>query len=150
MALGLIAIGFTNGQAGIGVQGGYDWLEGNVALAGQIGNWGGTLGTYHTTMPGSGDGVTGACWSISWNDEIWDESGYYASIGMNSAGYREETSYNGGAWQSDVVEPMWIAMLGYKYMTYSGLYAKTAVGYGWCDFGSSFTYGISVGFMIGN
>jgi len=146
----LLFIGTTKAQSGIGIQGGYDWLEGNLALAGQVGNWGGTIGTFRTSMPGSGDAVTGACWSISWNDAEWDESGYYFGIGMNSAGYRQEISVNGGSWGSDIVEPMWIGMVGYRYMTYSGFYLKTAFGYGWCDYGNSFTYGVSAGFMFGN
>lgn len=146
----LFTLTFTSkAQYGIGVQGGYDWLEGNIAAAGQFGNIGLTLGQFYTTMPGSGDEVTGFCWSVSLNDGNWDQSGYYLSIGQNSAGYRYELSVNGGSWDSDIIEPMWIGMLGYKVVTYSGIFIKLGVGYGWCDYASAFTYGISLGWMFG-
>ena len=151
MAIGLLfAINTeTNAQSAIGVQGGYDWLEGNVALVGQTGHFGGTLGTFFAKMPGSGDPVTGLCWSVSYNTGMYYESGYYTSIGMNSVGYRAEYSYNGGAWTDDVVEPMWIWMLGYRYGS-DNLYLKGGAGYGWNEHAGSVTWGISLGWMFGN
>ena len=138
----------TQAQSAIGIQGGYDWLEGNVALAGQTGHLGATVGTFFTKMPGSGDPVTGICWSVSWNDGMYYESGYYTSIGMNSVGYRQELDYGSG-WTDAVVEPMWIWMLGYRYGS-DNLYLKGGGGYGWNSHAGSFTWGISIGWMFGN
>lgn len=131
------------------VQGGYDWLDGVVAGGVQFGHWKFSAGYFPTKMPGSGDPVSGVTWAITWEDGLWNQSGYYASIGMNSAGYRSEVSVNGGSWGSDIVEPMWIAMLGYRYGSWSGMFLKAGAGYGWCDLGSSFTYGISLGWAFG-
>ena len=139
----------TQAQSAVGIQGGYDWLEGNVALAAQSGHWGATVGPFFTKMPGSGESVTGFCWSINWNAGLYYESGLYTSIGMNSAGYRSEISYNGGAYTDGVVEPMWIWMLGYRYGS-DNLYLKGGAGYGWNEHAGSVAYGISVGWMFGN
>ena len=74
-------------------------------------------------MPGSGERVSSFSAAITWygkdNEFLDNHSGalgacYYASLGVASAGYRSQNSYNGGAWTDDVVEPMTIVMGGVK------------------------------------
>lgn len=139
----------TEAQSALYVQGGYSWLEGVVSVGGQVGYWGGMIGYFPAKMPGDGTTVAGICWDITWYNSKWYESGMYASIGMNSAGYRYQASYNGGSWTDNVVEPMWIGMLGYKYGS-DLLYLKGGVGYGWNSHATAFTYEITIGFAIGN
>jgi len=136
--------GESKAQTALYVQGGYSWLEGVISGGGQIGHLGVMAGWFPAKMPLSGEQVSGVCWDITYYDGLYYQSGYYASIGMNSAGYRYEDSrgYNS-------VVPMWIAMLGYKYGS-DNLYTKVGLGYGWCDQGSAFTYEITLGLALGN
>lgn len=136
-------------ENGLFIQGGYDWLDGAVAGGVQIGYLRLSVGWFPTKMPGSNESVSGACWTATWEGSKWYESGYYLSIGQNSAGYRYQASYNGGAWTGDIIEPMTIIMFGYRAATYDGLYLKGGAGYGWCQYASSFTYGISLGYTFG-
>lgn len=140
----------TNAQIAGNVQGGYSWLNGVVGAELLLGHIGVSTGYFPAKMPGSGESIASISWAVTYYGGLWDESGYYGSIGMASAGYRAQTSYNGGAYGSDVVAPMWIAMVGYKYGSYSGFNLKGGVGYGWCEYAGVFTWEITLGFAFGN
>lgn len=136
-------------QSAFTVQGGYSWLNGVVGAEYQMGHIAISAGYYPAKMPGSGDPIASFSGAVTWYDGLWSESGYYASIGFASAGYRHETSYNGGAWGSDIVSPMTIGMIGYKYGSYTGYNMKLGFGYGWCDQASTFTWELTIGYSFG-
>jgi len=142
--------GETKAQVALNVQGGYSWLNGVVGVEVLPGHWGVSAGYFPAKMPGSGDPVTSISWAVSYYDGLWDESGYYASVGMASAGYRYQESWNGGAWGNNIVEPMWIGMIGYKYSSYSGWNMKAGGGYGWNSHTGAFTWEITLGKSFGN
>jgi len=100
-------------------------------------------------MPGDGSSVSGVVWNIKLGPE-WDESGYYLSYALNTVGYRSQMSYNGGSWQDNYVEAMNIFSLGYKVGTYSGMYLAADVGYGWSASGKGMSWGVVLGYAIGN
>lgn len=139
----------THSQSALLVQGGYSWSEGVAAVGYQYGGLSTTLGYMPAKMPGSGDLVSGLVWNIKWGPE-WDKTGYYLSYAYNSVGYRSQMSYNGGSWTDNYVEGMNILSLGYKVGTYSGMYLAADLGYGWSNSASGASWGITLGYAIGN
>ena len=136
-------------QGAFTVQGGYSWTMGMIGGEYQLGHGAVGAGWMPTTMPGSGESLNSFSAYFAWTGYDYDESGYYISLGFASAGYRAQTSYNGGAWTDGVVAPMGIVNFGYKLQWYSGLNLKGEVGYGWCEYAGVFTYGITAGWTFG-
>ena len=139
----------TFAQQAFTVQGGYSWTMGMVGAEYQINHIAVGAGYMSTTMPGSGDPLSSFSAYFALTGYEWDESGFYASLGFASKGYRYQASYNGGSWTDDIVSPMGIVNLGYKLQWYSGLNLKGEVGYGWCQYAGVVTYGLTVGWSFG-
>ena len=139
----------SKAQSALLVQGGYSWSEGVAAVGYQYGGLSLMAGYMPAKMPGSGDMVSGVVINAKIAPQ-WDETGYYLSYAYNSVGYRSQVSYNGGSWTDNYVEGMHIISLGYKVGTYSGMYLAADVGYGFCSSGKGMSYGIVVGWAIGN
>ena len=139
----------TFAQGAFTVQGGYSWTMGMVGGEYQYNHFAVGAGYLPTSMPGSGEAVSSFSAYFALTGYDYDESGFYASLGFASAGYRYQASYNGGYWTDDIVSPMVIANLGYKLQWYSGLNLKGEVGYGWCEYAGTVTYGLTVGWTFG-
>jgi len=134
----------------LGFNAGYSWLQGVIGAELEYGNWAVGGGYYPAKMPGSGESVASISWFVTYQSAVFQKSsGYYASIGMASAGYRYQESWNGGSWGNDIIAPMWIGMIGYKYNWYSGLNLKGGVGYGWCEYAGVFTWEVTLGYKFG-
>lgn len=145
-----ISVNESYSQASLGVNAGYSWLSGIVGAEVEIGHVSGGFGYMPTSMPGSGEPVSSISWFVTYQDAVFQESsGYYIGFGQALKGYREETSYNGGAWTDAVVAPIWIGMVGYKYNWDAGLNMKWGVGYGWCEYAGTFLWEITIGYKIG-
>lgn len=134
-------------QSALTVQGGYSWSNGLIGAEFQMGRLAVSAGYFPTKMPGSGESLSSFSGNFLLYGGDWDESSYYASIGVASAGYRSQNSYNGGAWTDDVVSPMTIVMVGYK-GAIGNLNSKIGFGYGWCDYGNSWTWELTLGWAI--
>jgi len=143
-------------QTDLSVWGGYSWLNGVVGAEVQYGNFGVSAGYFPAKMPGSGDPISSFSAAVTWygknNDYLNNHSGalgacYYGSFGFASAGYRSQISYNGGAYGSDVVEPMLIGMLGVKSYVNKWQF-KLGAGYGWCDYAGVFTWEIGLSYAL--
>lgn len=134
-------------QRAVNLQAGYSWSEGALGIGYQFKTFELKAGWMPTSMPGSGDFVSGFVGTIIMGPE-WDESGYYLSYAFNSVGYRSEISYNGGAWGSDVVEGMNILSVGYKAGS-DFMYIKADIGYGWSGSGKGMSWGVVFGVPIG-
>ena len=131
-----------------GVQGGYSWINGLIGAQYQMGHLAIGGGYYPAIMPGSGKPVSSFSGVFTLYGGDWDESCYYLSIGIASAGYRYEISYGGGPWINPVVKPMTILMGGVKYASYSNWYTKGGIGVGWCDEATVFTWEITLGYYF--
>lgn len=132
-----------------GIQGGYSWLNGVVGAQYQMGHLAIGAGYYPAKMPGSGESVSSFSGVFTWYGGDWDESCYYASIGVASAGYRSQIDYGYG-WTDDVVKPMTILMGGLKYASkYSDWYSKVGAGVGWCSEATVFTWELTIGYQFG-
>ena len=140
----------TKAQTSFGVNAGYSWLTGMVGPELEVGHWSVGMGYMPTSMPGSGDPITSISWFVTYQDAVFKESsGYYVAFGQAMNGYRAQTSYNGGAYGSDVTASMLIGMIGYKYNWYSGLNLKGGVGYGWCEYAGVFAWEVTLGYKFG-
>jgi len=128
-------------------QGGYSWLNGVVGVEYQVGKIALSGGWFPAKMPGSKEIVSSFSGAVTFYGGNWNRSSYYISGGVASAGYREEVSYNGGAWTDRIVAPMYIVMLGYK-GSVGNTNAKLGFGYGWCDYGSAFTWELTIGWVL--
>lgn len=144
-------------QTDFSIWGGYSWTStGVVGAEAQFGNIGISGGYYPAKMPGSGERISSFSAAVTWygkNNEFLDNhSGalgacYYGSVGIASAGYRHQTSYNSGAWTDDVVAPMTILMFGVK--SYASKWQfKIGAGYGFCSYGDAFTWEIGIGYAL--
>jgi hypothetical protein len=146
----------TFAQTDLSLWGGYSWLNGVVGAEAQFGKFAVSGGYYPAKMPGSGDRISSFSAAVTFygkdNEFLDNHSGalgacYYGSVGFASAGYRAETSYNGGAWTDDVVEPVTILMLGVK--SYASKWSfKLGAGYGFYEGGSTFTWEIGFGYAL--
>ena len=130
------------------VQGGYSWLNGVVGAELQLGHVGLSGGYMPTKMPGSGERLSSFSGAFTWYGDVMDESCYYTSIGIASAGYRSEVSYNGGSYENGIVKPMGIWMLGYKYAGGTGWSSKIGGGVGWCSEATVFTFEITLAYSF--
>ena len=131
------------------VQGGYSWTMGMVGVAYQHNYLEIGAGVMPSTMPGSGDAITSYSAFLAWTNYKPTESGYYASIGYASQGYRSEMNYGNTGWTDGFTAPMAIVNAGYKVQWYSGFNIKGEVGYGWCEYAGVFTYGLTAGWTFG-
>ena len=132
----------------LNIQGGYSWTNGLIGAEFQAGHLAVSAGWFPTKMPGSDEKLSSFSANFLVYGGNWDESSYYASIGVASAGFRSQNRYNGGSWTNDNVSPMTIVMVGYKYGDWSGLNMKAGVGYGWCDLGNAWTWELTIGWAI--
>lgn len=139
----------SKAQSALLVQGGYSWSEGVAAVGYQYGGLAAMVGYMPAKMPGSGETVSGVVFNVKLAPQ-WDGDGYYASYAYNSVGYRSQINYNSSGWTDDYVEGMHILSLGYKVGSYSGMYLAADIGYGWCGSGSGMSWGIVLGWAIGN
>jgi len=153
----IFALSFSSfAQTDISVGGGYSWLQGVANVEAQFGHFGIGAGYFPAKMPGSGDPISSFSAAVTWygktNEFLNNHSGalgacYYGSIGFASAGYRSQISYNGGAYGSDVVQPMTIGMLGVK--SYAGKFSfKLGAGYGWCEYAGVFTWEVGLQYAL--
>lgn len=135
-------------QQAFTVQGGYSWTMGMVGVEYQYNYLAVGAGIMPTTMPGSGDAVTSFSAYLAWTDYKPTESGFYASIGFASDGYRSQYNYNNTGWTDDFTASMGIVNLGYKLQWFSGFNIKGEVGYGWCEYAKTVTYGVTAGWTF--
>jgi hypothetical protein len=68
--------------------------------------------------------------------------GVYLTLASASHGFRYEDS-----WGGEDTYPMTIVGAGFRYQ-YGGYWSKAGVGYGWCDYGRSWTFEIMLGFVL--
>jgi len=139
----------SKAQSALTVQGGYSWLNGVIGLEFQVGKFAISGGYFPTKMPGSGDRVNSFSGAITWYGEDCETSSWYLSTGIASAGYRSESSYNGGSWEDGTVDPMTIFMIGYKGVS-GNWTSKLGAGVGFHDDLRVFTWEFTVGYAIGN
>jgi len=155
--LAFIAISISAySQTDFSLWGGYSWLNGVVGAEAQYGNFAISGGYFPAKMPGSGERISSFSAAITFygknNEFLNNHSGalgacYYGSIGFASAGYRAQTSYNGGSWTDDIVEPMTIAMVGVK--SYASKWQfKLGLGYGWSSIANSWTWEVGLGYAL--
>jgi len=143
-------LSFSQTSGSFGIQGGYSWIDGVAGAQLQMGHFAINAGYFPATMPGSGDPIPSFSGALTYYTGNWDESSYYAKIGVASAGYRYQESWNGGAWGGNVVKPMTIFMAGVKYVgKYSNWYSKGGVGLGWCSEATVFTWELCLGYQFG-
>lgn len=151
-AMSISAFSQTDFSLGLG----YSWLQGVVNAEAQFGHWGIGAGYFPAKMPGSGDPVPSFSGALTFygkdNEFLNNHNGalgacYYASVGIASAGYRYQESYNGGAWGNDIVEPMTIVMGGVK--SYAGNFSfKLGLGYGFSPIANAFTWEVGLQYAI--
>lgn len=140
----------------VSLWGGYSWLNGVVGGEAQFGNFSVSAGYFPAKMPGDKTPVTSISWAVTYygasNKTLNEGFGagqacYYASIGSASAGYRYQASYGGGSWTDDIVEPMWIAMVGVKSYVNKWQF-KVGGGYGWCDYANAFAWEVGLSYAL--
>jgi len=129
------------------VYGGYSWVNGAIGAEYQFGSMAISGGWFPTVMPGSNERISSFSGALTYYGGNWDNSAYYATIGVATAGYREQTSYNSGVWTDDVISPMTIVMAGYK-GTYKTTHCKLGFGYGWCNYGDAWTWEFTIGWTL--
>ena len=137
----------TQAQVTGTVQGGYSWLNGMIGAELQFANLGVSGGYYPARMPGSGDPISSFSAAATWYGKPYEDC-LYGSIGIASAGYRYEVSYNSGPYGDAVVLPMTIGMIGYK-AHWNDWRFKLGGGYGWCSEAGVFTWEILIGYSFG-
>lgn len=148
MLFAITTLNFAQPSGGaLNVQGGYSWSNGVIGAELQAGHLAFSLGYFPTKMPGSNEPLSSISGNFTWYGGNWNESSYYASVGVASAGYRSQMNYNNGGWSNDVVSPMTIFMIGYKGCV-DNLNMKIGGGYGWCDYANSWTFELTVGWAI--
>ena len=127
---------------------GDDFLEGNVTVGMQYKYFKGTFGLNPTTMPHSGDLVGGWCWAVTLESSKVMDSGFYLSLGRNTAGWKDEERISGNMYINKSIEPMWGSMVGYRLIETSGFYLKNGIGWAWCEYGNNFIYGMAAGWTF--
>jgi hypothetical protein len=130
----------------LSVHGGYSWLNGVVGGELQIGHFGVSGGWMPTKMPLSKDKISSIGGAISAYTGNPDETTYYVSLGIASNGYRYQATSNYG-YSDEFTSPMNIVMVGCK----SGnnvANCRIGGGYGWCEYGNSWTFEITLGFVL--
>ena len=144
-------------QTDLSLWGGYSWTStGVVGLEAQYGNFSVSGGYFPAKMPGSGDPISSFSAALTYygkTNEFLNSHGgalgacYYGSFGIASAGYRYQANYGGSGWTDDIVEPMFIGMIGVKSYVNKWQF-KLGAGYGWCDYANAFTWEIGLGYAL--
>ena len=144
-----VALMFTviaNAQV-LSAHAGYSWLNGVVGLEYNVSGFGISAGVFPAKLPATGGRVASFSGALSFYGKDYDESGWYASIGIASAGYREQTSYGGSSWSTNI-QPMTIVMVGSRGSSL-GTWAKLGAGAGFSpDGGAIFTFELLIGFQL--
>jgi hypothetical protein len=123
--------------AAFNIQGGYSWTNGVIGAELQAGYFAVSAGYFPTKMPVSGEAAPSFSSNFLLYTGKWNENSFYASIGVASAGYRND----------DIISPMTIAMVGYK-ITLQNLNMKLGGGYGWCSYDKSLKLELTLGWAI--
>jgi hypothetical protein len=137
---------FSQTPFALSAHGGYSWINGVVGGELQVGNFGVSGGWMPTKMPISGEKISSVGVAFSVYTGMPDETSYYASIGVASNGYREETMTNYG-YSEEIVAPMTIAMVGVKSGNDFANF-RLGGGYGWCEYGGAWTFEATLGFVL--
>lgn len=130
----------------LSVNGGYSWIGGAIGGDLQIGKFGISGGWMPCKMPISGDRVNSYSIGISMYSFSPDSKGFYASVGVTSAGHRREETI-GGNITNRMTSPMTIVMVGIK-SCYKDATFQIGCGYGWCQYIQNFTFEISLGYVL--
>jgi hypothetical protein len=126
----------------LSVQGGYSWINGVVGGDLQIGHFGIGGGWMPTKMPLSGTNINSIGFHLTYYSSLYNEYGYYVSVGEATSGFRYEDT-----WGGESTLPMTIIMIGIKSGT-DNLYLKLGGGYGWCDYGNAWTFEATLGIPL--
>ena len=124
------------------VHGGYSWLDGVVGFNFQNNYWGIGFGWMPNSMPLSGErvnsfGMSGVIYSAPYYKDA-----LYLKIGVVTNGYIYQDSYG-----YEYLSPMSIIMGGYKFGGET-LALKLGLGYGWCEYGGTWTGEVTLGYAL--
>jgi hypothetical protein len=140
----------AQGQYGIGINGGYSWLNGIIGAEVFANKLSLSVGYMPTSMPLSGESVSSISWAVTWYSKPWTDNSWYMSYGMAMSGYREEVSYTiSSDFHESTILPLNILMAGWRFTGKTGNWnLKVGLGLGWRPEWTEFTGEITFGYVL--
>ena len=147
LLLSSLTINAQVAETSLSVTGGYSWINGVIGAEYRVNQFALSGGWMPTTMPMSGDKINSFGFTFTaYSGKPSDISTWYASFGIASQGYREETSSNYG-YSDYLTAPMYVVMVGDRY-DFGKAYMKLGIGYGWCEYAGTFAWEALIGFPL--